>query len=361
MFLLKHEDNVVFEFDPVTKFFRLVSNSYLPVSLCSLSPSYSMVAEFCTSRILLYNRAYFKEIVLACGLENQDPVSICIASMGFSFTDNYWIDTSTSKKLWKDCNIRSNIFRNDLSLTALTGIPSAKRIILNDNFYTGELTVKGTRPKCFIRRDKEVFLLKNETTREIASEIVSYVIARALNLNSSIYSFIKYQGVNCSCCEIDTRIDNELVHCRDIMSYYNAVKPSDSCVYNFFYRLDARNFILMQLFDYLTLNTDRNRDNYGMRCYRGNPLDLYPLYDHDSCFKGKSVKALYFVTGTTFEETLKIISRDKVFYIERDNIYNACTFYKTFKFKEFFTNYLTLEDYNKFMDRVDTVLLHTKQ
>ena len=74
--------------------------------------------------------------------------------------------------------------------------------------------------------------------------------------------------------------------------------------YNLFMAKDPINFVKMQIFDYLTLNTDRNRDNFALEKMDGLVTGLYPLYDHDSCFKGLSEKAVYFVTGLPFDESM---------------------------------------------------------
>ena len=41
--------------------------------------------------------------------------------------------------------------------------------------------------------------------------------------------------------------------------------------------LDAEQFILMQIMDYITLNIDRNRDNFGVEMCNNEIVGLYPV------------------------------------------------------------------------------------
>ncbi len=78
-------------------------------------------------------------------------------------------------------------------------------------------------------------------------------------------------------------------------------------IINMFMDNDPVNFVKMQVFDYITLNTDRNRDNFALLRKNGKIAGLYPVFDHDSCFKGISGKAIYFVTGLSFKESMNYL------------------------------------------------------
>ena len=84
-------------------------------------------------------------------------------------------------------------------------------------------------------------MFKAETVEEIKSEIISAVIASVLGLKKP------------------TRYWYEKARGRDRFS------------------LDPEQFLLMQLFDYVTLNTDRNRDKFGIEMCDNEFVGLYPV------------------------------------------------------------------------------------
>lgn len=114
--------------------------------------------------------------------------------------------------------------------------------------------------------------------------------------------------------------------------------------------VDAYNFILMQIFDYVTLNIDRNRDNFGLLRRNGIIVSMYPLYDHDSCFKGKGTNAVYFPSGKTFASTLDFIKSTAVYKTLNTNLikYNLMSS----NLRDILLGYITNEDYNAMLARV---------
>lgn len=313
-YYIMYKNIPVLEFNTLTKTVKHLNVNLLPFSIRNKLESWDSVRVFCSSRMLMTNREYCKEILTSCCIDDQTDVNICIISKALSFRDNYWIKSKGSCDTWESVNLYNNTFSTDIAYTALTGETSSVRI--GDNFYTGELTNKGTRAKCYIRKGKSIYLLKNETKKEIFSEILSYNIAKALGLHSTKYAYLNAYGKDCSVCQIFTSESIEMLPCREVISHYNCDMKMDSEYYREFLRCDSVNFMLMHLFDFLTLNTDRNRDNFALRFVDGEPSGLYPVFDHDSCFKGISIKAHYFVTGLSFDETFKRL------YTEYSELYN---------------------------------------
>jgi hypothetical protein len=211
---LRYKDEIVFKFRPDIKYFRLINKNLLPISISNDTPCYDMVTKFCASRTLMMNREYCKEILVACGVEDQNYVNICIVSKALSFRDNYWMTESKSKETWSNVNLYRNKFSIPIEKVALTGELGNNTV---DKIYTGELTNKGTRAKCYSREQNGIYLYKNETNTEIASEIISYYIATALRLPASKYWEAYKFNRHCSVCKIDTSEVYELIPCRDIM------------------------------------------------------------------------------------------------------------------------------------------------
>lgn len=356
-YYLKYKDEKVLEFNIGNQSLKVLNQSYLPFIIHNMKPTFDMIRVFCSNRILMLNRDYCKEILDACGIDDQTDIAICIMSKALSFRDNYWITPRTSAQTWADVNLYQNKFSSKISKVALTGDMSDVGIqtVLSDKVFTGELTTKGTKAKCYLRCGNELLLLKKEKLQEIQNEILSYYIADLMNLSSSRYILRKILGVECSVCRIFTSEVNELLPCRDIMSAFNEQQVTvDSSTYAYFMKADAINFIKMQLFDYITLNTDRNRDNYGLLMHKRNIHSLYPIFDHDSCFKGKGNNAVYFVTSVTFKETLDYIktTHSNILNIVRKDIENL----KEKLNMKFCLEYISYEQYKLMLKQIDRVL-----
>lgn len=204
-----------------------------------------------------------------------------------------------------------------------------------------------------------MLLVKNETMEEIKSEIVVYFIARFLKVGCNEYVYKKIYDRDCSVCRILTSETKEMIPCRDILSYYNSHNMTyESDYYKFFMNLDPINFIKMQLLDYITLNTDRNRDNFGILSVNRKMKSLYPLFDHDSCFKGKSVSGLYFPTGLTFRKTVEMIKSIYGTFYEQvvKDLRNLEHSLSTENFKKVFLAYKSIEQYEGMMERLYGIL-----
>lgn len=344
-YYLKWKDVVVLRFDIYKQNVDVINRDYLPMCISSLPDSFDMIVKFCSDRILMLNREYCKEILVSCGIEDQSPVMICIICKALSFRDNYWIDLVRSQLAWRDVNLYNNVFSTKIAKVSLTG--KCDYVKVGDDLFTGELTNKGTRAKCFIRMNDGIFLLKNETTREITMEVISFYIARAIGICSSVYFLNEFNGYNCSVCQILTNESDELIPYRDVVSAY------DGNAYNFVMSVDAYNFILMQIFDYVTLNVDRNRDNFGLLRKDGCLVSLYPLFDHDSCFKGRGTNAIYFPTGLTFNKTLGMLKNTSIY--KSLNISAIKTNLKSDELKSYLLKYLSSTEYSAMIHRVENL------
>lgn len=304
-YYLKWKDEIVLQFNPERQELEIRQRNLLPISVSNLNPCYNMIAKFCADRILMLNREYCKEILLVCGIDDQTAVPICLISKALSFRDNYWITPVRSNDTWDKVNLYNNEFSQKIARVALTG--ERCNYGVEDSLVTGELTCKGTRAKCYARDSGNIYLYKNETVDEISSELASCIVAEVVGIPYAKYWFSRYNDKPCSVCQILTNSDYELIPYRDLLSAFS------TGALDFVRSTDPLNLARMMLFDYLTLNTDRNRDNFGLLRYKGKIVSMYPIYDHDACFKGKNTSAFYFVTGKTFSKTLAALKQDMIY------------------------------------------------
>lgn len=356
-YILKYKDINVLHFNTSTRSLKILNKSLLPFGVANLPESYDIIRKFCSDRILMMNREYCKEILTFCNIDDQSDINICITGKALSFRDNYWICKEDSKEIWSEVNLYTNKFSNEIEYVSLTG--DLSKFTLTDNLFTGELTNKGTRAKCYYRDNGNLYLIKNEKLEEIKSEILTYYLAQALGLNCSQYAYRKFNNLDCSICQIFTSENIELVPCRDVMSYYNEPKITvNSKTYNTFYNIGKYDFLKMQLLDYIVLNVDRNRDNYGLLKIRGSFSGLFPIFDHDSCFKGKLENGSYFPSGCSFTNTLnhlKLYYKNDLDYLRPYLIYFK-DYVKSNQFKTLFLTYKSLDTYNAVLRRIDNIL-----
>lgn len=356
-YYLKYKDQNVLRFNIETEQVDIYSNELLPVSIQNRDVNFETINKFCSDRMLMSSREHCKEILVSCGIDDRSAVNICILSRALTFRDNYWICAANSGETWDKTNLYKNERSFSLSRVALTGAAddAMEHRMMKDYVFTGELTSKGTKAKCFIRIKGQLFLLKNETIGEISSEVITYYIAQLLNLPCTKYRYMKQYGKDCSLCVIETSEVIELIPARDIMSLFGEYTIGfHSKTYDQFMQFDPINFTKMQVLDYVTLNTDRNRDNFGLISMNRRIVGLYPLFDHDGCFKGKSANGVYFPSNVTFHRTIETLKTEyrMIYRSIYPDIQNMVMSMKTDYFKNLFLQYKTIAEYSSMMNRI---------
>lgn len=354
-YVLKYKDEQVLIFDIDRRSVKVLQPQLLPMSINIGNITYSDIQMWCADRILMMNREYCKEILTGLGIDSQDDVTICLTGMGLSFRDNYWVIPVGSLVSWKNVNLYVNEFSHEVASLAITGEMKGT-IYLTDKLFTGELTSKGTRAKCYLRKNNKIYMVKAETITEINAEIVSTYIANLLGIVSAEYRYSRAFHRNCSICEVKTSEQIEFTPCRDVMRHFREQKIDvNSQTYKYFLTTDTEDFVLMQIFDYLTLNTDRNRDNYAIGKNNGVVFGLYPLFDHDSCFKGKSTNGIYFPTNLTFHNTIEYLKTNGFITNNiKQRLQNLVNNLQTIR--EDITLRLTKEIYDSFENRLTCLL-----
>lgn len=350
-YILKYRDLPVLEFNISNKKIKIIHKTLLPFCISTMQPSWDMVVKFCSDRVLINNRLHVDVLLKCLRIDNFDPVQICIKCNGLSLKDNYWICDEQDTRSWNDVNLYDNDFDENISKISLTSIK-----YYPDTIITPELTLRGVRTKCFYKDDNGIYLAKSTTEEEKNSELLSGYIANAIDLPHATYTTRTIYDTKCQVCKIATNDNTEMIHARDVISHFNCDMANNTDYYDYFMSQDTTNFIKMQLFDYLTLNTDRNRDNYALQKQANQITGLYPIFDHDSLFKAKSTKAIYFVTRTSFDETLRFLKENYNFDGLRKDFELGYEIMTGTDFKELFLEYKTIQDYNGIITRFSQIL-----
>lgn len=350
-YILRYRDMPVIEFNLDTRNAKIIHNTLLPFNISQLQSPWDMITKFCADRILISQRHNADKILFACGCNQLDPVQICITCNGLSLKDHYWITDVQDNRKWDHVNLYDNDFNPTISKIGLTGnLETINEII------TPELTVRGVRCKGFYRDDTGIYLAKVTTDDEENSELLSGYIANAINLPHATYAQKTIYDVNCHVCKIGTNNNTEMLHARDVLSHFKCEMSNFTDYYTYFMEQDMNNFIKMQLFDYLTLNTDRNRDNFALQKRANQITGLYPVFDHDSLFKGKSTKAIYFVTNLSFDTTLTYLKDHYCFVNLQQDLETGYDIMTTPDFKDIFLHYKSIDYYNSMIQRYEKIL-----
>lgn len=123
-----------------------------------------------------------------------------------------------------------------------------------------------SRPKYILDTAEGVAYFKFDiTTNEICAEILSYEIAKSLQIPCARTYLAKYRN-------------KEGIVSYDIGPY---IQPCDDEGYSVKDFIHLEGFIEMCLFDYLIMNEDRHPGNWGITV---DNLSVAPLYDHNVCF-----------------------------------------------------------------------------
>ncbi len=304
VYYLMHKNTPVIEFSPYNETARFLNRNLAPFSIRRMPDRFEVIRLFCASRVLQESRKHRDTIIISCNIINATPVSLCLTCYGLSLRDCYWFKEVKGLETWKEVNLYSNPLSQELAEAALTGeetsIPP-----FGDKVYqlSAELTARGTMAKCYFKKDRQIFLAKALDPDAITAEQLSHAIASALHVPSAQYRKETVFDTPCSVCQIRTNENVELITAGDVLMNYACTMNFESDFYKLFMKVDPLNFVRMQLFDLITLNINRNKDNFALYTENDKLQGMYDLFDHDACFKGLSENAVYFVTGTRFTKS----------------------------------------------------------
>lgn len=200
---------------------------------------------------------------------------------GLTLTDTLWVKPAESSLTWKEVSLYTNKFNDIIANSAFLGsIPDFRMKTTSPEYGTD-----GMLPKCWVRRNNNVYLLKGgikgfwNSINEPYSEYFASQLADALKLNHIHYDIELYHNRTISSCRLFT---NEKVsmfpsvflfsECSDISDYMKIV---DNMGF-------GEQFREMFVFDALIFNYDRHLGNMQF-LYDADTLDIIdiaPIFDN---------------------------------------------------------------------------------
>lgn len=250
------------------------------------------VTEFqhwCASRMLSLDRTHAKAILNAIGAlqspTDADRANIALSCHCVSLTDVYWVRERGDGVSFEQINIYDNSLNEAIVELSLKGkaLTVTNQELVTPRDLAHDLSTRGLFPKAWIRRDQTFILLKDGGAETVRRELLASAICRCFDVPQVFYEPGEYGGEPISQSRIITSVDRSIVPMRayevrclnEDLDYLEEVK-----------KMDAAAYYGMNILDYLTGNTDRHMENWGLWVDNETnaPISLHPLMDFNQCF-----------------------------------------------------------------------------
>lgn len=200
---------------------------------------------------------------------------------GLTLTDTFWIRPAESKLYWNEVSLYKNKFNDIIANSAFLGsIPDFRLKTTSPEYGTD-----GMLPKCWVRREDDIYLLKGgikgfwDSSNEPYSEYFASQLANSLKLNHVHYNIELYHSSTVSSCRLVTSEKVSMfpsvflfAECSDISNYMKIVDNTGF----------SERFREMLVFDALIFNYDRHLGNMQF-LYDADTLDIIdiaPIFDN---------------------------------------------------------------------------------
>jgi len=244
---------------------------------------------WCSSRVLTLDRKYAKEILKTIGASqtttDKDRAMIAISYHGLTLTDVFWIRAAKEKITFEDVDLYSHSLSGAFADVSLRGkditLQNAEFCKVQD--VAGDVGTLGVAPKAWIRKDGEIYLLKDGDERDVEAELLASKIVACFDVNYVPYSKDYFEGLKVSKCKIITSLHTSIVSYEHIDLYCT---NRDIDKLDFVLKKDSYSYYMMNILDYLIGNTDRHWGNWGFFVDNStNKLKgLYSLMDFNKSF-----------------------------------------------------------------------------
>ena len=228
MYCIMNKDRIIAEFDYIknelgTAVPQLVAGS-LPKIYSDLK-----LKSWLETRRSAKHRAEIARLLRNLGM--TDLKSFIDVSLGLTLTDTLWVKEKHSDSKWADVNLYDNEFSEIVSQTAFMGGISD----LSFKTTSPEYGTDGMLPKCWVRRNDGVYLLKGGTKGfngagfEPYSEYFVSQLENALGIDHIEYDLNSYHERIVSTCKLITSKDVSMIPSVYYFKYFIVVFPFRFC------------------------------------------------------------------------------------------------------------------------------------
>lgn len=224
------------------------------------------------------------------------PQAFLTANCGVSLTDHYWIKPVESDLTWEAINLFTNPFKDEIAEIQLIGKEEVLGGLAGTSFYPSA-SVQGELQKKWVLLNGKRCLIKGNYESS-CQQSLNEVVAARLHQKQGKMPFVNYEacriktpdgdGIGCIC-ENFANEDVEFISAFDVVN--SEKKNNEKSEYEHFIAVCAQNgleeektrpFLEYQIMtDFLTTNTDRHFNNFGIlrdtRTLRY--LEMAPVFD----------------------------------------------------------------------------------
>ncbi|MCM1282499.1 MAG: hypothetical protein NC180_05425 [Muribaculaceae bacterium] len=238
---------------------------------------------WCSTRLLTLDRKYAKEILNSIGMvqavTDKERAKIALTYRCASLTDVFWVRRCKEKVKFSDVNLYDNHLEDVFVDIALKG----RQYSVENEALARDLSTNGCFPKAWLRRGNGFLLLKDGGNFAVEREILASRICRCFAVSQVLYEPDEFDGEKVSVSENITSKEYSIVSMENF-EIYSINHGRDTRKY--ILQLDAYNYYMMNVIDYLVGNTDRHWGNWGVlvKNKTNKPVSLHRLMDFNQAF-----------------------------------------------------------------------------
>lgn len=294
---------------------------------------------WCASRVLTLDRKYAKEILNSVGMPqaatDRERARIALSYRCASLTDVFWVKEQGEKTLFEDVNLYDNHLDKVFIDIALCG----KQYTVENKYLARDLSTSGCFPKAWQRTDHGFRLLKDGDENAVERELLASRICRCFDVSQVLYEEDYFDGERVT---VSDNITSKEYSIASMEAFTIFLQNHEKNVAEYIVQLDAHNYYMMNIIDYLIGNTDRHWGNWGVLVDNSNHTAkcLHKLMDFNQAFHaydtldGANCQTV-FRSGVTQRDAavqaVKAIGLNQIKEIDKDIFANLPQYYDMFQ------------------------------
>lgn len=282
---------------------------------------------WCASRVLTLDRKYAKEILNSIGMSqavtDRERAKIALSYRCLSLTDVFWVRRAGENVTFSNVNLYENHLENTFIDISLRG----KQYSVQNEALARDLSTNGCFPKAWRRMEDGFWLLKDGDADAVERELLASQICRCFDVDQVLYERDYFDGEKVSISKNFTSQDFSIVSMEafEIYTANQEINAEEAVL-----KLDAKNYYMMNIVDYLMGNTDRHWGNWGMLVDNrtNQPVSLHKLMDFNQSFlsydtiEGANCQTLFGKRATQKEAAMEAVC--KIGLNQIDEVERSC-------------------------------------
>ena len=152
---------------------------------CGGNETADFLESWLAKRITVIGRKTLATIEETKQLDKNDSLRFVKLTHALSLNDVFWLRAAESNLTWKDVNLYSNNFSDELAQLALSNFPKKSIMFASSS---PQYTLKGAMAKCWIRRNNILLLCKIDSKpkkflqSQACMELIASEVAHVFNI-----------------------------------------------------------------------------------------------------------------------------------------------------------------------------------